>query len=87
MTAPTRHEAPTADTRWRCSQCGNLTRFDVVRVSRTREFWHQELSGQPVVEETQVLDGQIESVSCRWCAGGGVVELVPRPEAVVGGGS
>jgi hypothetical protein len=56
-------------------------------VSRTREFWHQELSGQPVVEESQVLDGQIESVSCRWCAGGGAVELVARPEAVVGGGS
>ena len=37
--------APSTDTRWRCSQCGNLTRFDVVRVSRTREFWHQELSG------------------------------------------
>ena len=90
MTTSPRPEAPTAETRWRCSQCGNLTRFDVVRVSRTREFWHQELSGQPVVEETQVLDGQIESVSCRWCAGGGAVELVARPEvpeAVVGGGS
>ena len=66
-------------TRWRCAQCGNLTRFDVVRVSRTREFWHQELSGSAVVEDSQTLSGEIESVSCRWCAGGGAVELVARP--------
>jgi len=71
--------APTATTRWRCTQCGNLTRFDVVRASRTKEFWHQELSGEPVVEERVVLEAAIESVGCRWCAGGGSVELVPRP--------
>ena len=41
----------------------------------------------PVVEETEVLEGEIESVSCRWCSGGGAVELVARPMAVVGGGS
>jgi len=78
------HQAPTADTRWRCTQCGNLTRFDVVRVSRTREFWHQDLSGEPIAEETEVIKDDIESVRCRWCAGGGVVELVPRPAGVVG---
>jgi hypothetical protein len=72
-------EAPGVDTRWRCSQCGNLTRFDVVRMSRTREFWHQELSGAPVVEDAEVLQGEIESVTCRWCSGGGHVELVARP--------
>ena len=72
-------QAPTADTRWRCMQCGNLTRFDVVRVSRTREFWHQDLSGEPIAEETEVIKDDIESVRCRWCAGGGQVELVPRP--------
>lgn len=71
--------APTAATRWRCSDCGNLTRFDVVRVRRTKEFWHQDLSGEPVVEESSVLDGAIESVGCRWCAEGGTIELVPRP--------
>jgi hypothetical protein len=85
-------EAPGADTRWRCAQCGNLTRFDVVRVSRSREFWHQELSGEPVVEDTQVLQAEIESVACRWCSGGGRVELVARPadaaaSGVVGGAS
>ena len=82
-------EAPGADSRWRCSQCGNLTRFDVVRVRRTREFWHQELSGDPSVEETQVLHEEIEAVTCRWCSGGGQVELVARPaeSGVVGGAS
>lgn len=73
--------APTATTRWRCAQCGNLTRFDVVRVSRVREFWHQALSGEPLVEESVTLAEEIESVGCRWCAGGGTVELVPRPQS------
>jgi hypothetical protein len=50
-------------------------------VSRTREFWHQDLSGEPVAEETEVIRDDIESVRCRWCAGGGVVELVARPAA------
>ena len=76
MTTPA---APDAGTRWRCSQCGNLTRFDVVRVSRMREFWHQQLSGAPVIEDSQILEGEIVSVACRWCAGGGSIELVARP--------
>jgi hypothetical protein len=82
-------EAPGTDRRWRCAQCGNLTRFDVVRVSRAREFWHQDLSGAPVVENTQVLHEEIASVACRWCTGGGRVELVARPaeSGVVGGGT
>ena len=43
---------PTTDTRWRCSQCGNLTRFDVVRSSRVKEYVHLDLSGEPAVEDT-----------------------------------
>jgi hypothetical protein len=71
---------PSADTRWRCSQCGNLTRFDVVRHSRVREFWHFDLAGQPVVEETEVLAEVVEQVRCRWCSSD-AVESVARPEA------
>lgn len=77
---------PTAATRWRCRQCGNLTRFDVTRTARTREFVHVDLSGEPVVEETEVLAETVESVRCRWCDRADTVELVPRPapgEAVV----
>src|SRR5687768_14914134 len=47
--------SPTAETRWRCTLCGNLTRFDVQRVTRTREYVHVALSGQPAIEEREVL--------------------------------
>jgi hypothetical protein len=72
---------PTPETRWRCSQCGNLTRFDVVRTSRVREFVHLDLAGEPSVDETEVLSETVEDVRCRWCAAVGTVELVPRPTA------
>jgi hypothetical protein len=65
-------------TRWRCTLCGNLTRFDVVRSSRMREFVHLDLSGVPQVEETEVLDERVEQVRCRWCNAVDSVELVPR---------
>ncbi len=72
---------PTADKRWRCSQCGNKTRFDVVRSSRVKEFVHLDLSGKPEVEETEVLSESLEEVRCRWCGATGTIELVPRPAA------
>jgi hypothetical protein len=73
-------QVPDAATRWRCARCGNLTRFDVVRTSRVREFWHLDLSGTPLVEETETLGQVVESVACRWCGEGAVVELVARAE-------
>jgi len=72
---------PDSGSRWRCGRCGNLTRFDVVRSSRVREFWHLELGGDPQVEETETLSAVIESVACRWCGADDAVEIVPRPEA------
>ena len=60
-------------------QCGNLTRFDVTRRSRVREFLHVDLAGEPTVEEREVLDEVVESVRCRWCDGLDTVELVARP--------
>ena len=75
---------PGPDTRWRCTRCGNLTRFDVVRTARTREFWHVSLSGDPEIEETETLHGDVEQVSCRWCGASsseGVIELIPRADA------
>lgn len=65
-------------TRWRCSQCGNLTRFDVVRSARVREFVHFDLAGEPRVEETEVLAERVELVRCRWCAGTDTIEVVQR---------
>lgn len=72
---------PTADTRWRCGACGNLTRFDVVRTLRLREYVHADLTGQPTVEESETLGETVEHVTCRWCGAVDQVELVPRPDA------
>ncbi|MEV6107630.1 hypothetical protein AB0M28_23435 [Streptomyces sp. NPDC051940] len=72
---------PTADTRWRCALCGNLTRFDVTRSSRTVEYVHLDLAGEAKVEEREVLSETIESVRCRWCNAVDQIELVDRPGA------
>ena len=72
---------PSAETRWRCRACGNLTRFDVVRTTRAREFVHADLSGEQEVEEREVLSDVVERVTCRWCNGVDTVELVERPSA------
>lgn len=70
---------PDDDHRWRCAHCGNLTRFDVVRRNRTREFWHLDLSGEPTVEETEVLGEIVEEVRCRWCSKVDAIEIIERP--------
>lgn len=67
--------------RWRCSRCGNLTRFDVERTQRVREYVHLDLGGEPTVEEREVLSETVHAVRCRWCEGSDTVELVPRPAA------
>lgn len=79
MAVPT----PTPVTRWRCTLCGNLTRFDVTRSSKVVEYVHLDLAGEPKVEEQEVLDENIETVRCRWCAAVDEVELVDRPGAGV----
>ena len=78
---------PTVGTRWRCALCGNLTRFDVTRSSRTVEFVHLDLAGESRVEEREVLSETVESVRCRWCNAVDQVELVDRPESDLDSGS
>ena len=73
-------QLPGPDSRWRCSHCGNLTRFDVVRTRTTAEFWHISMSGAPQIEESDVKRESIESVSCRWCGAADAVEVVPKPD-------
>lgn len=72
---------PGPDTRWRCTLCGNLTRFDVTRTTKAREFVHLDLAGEPSVEEREVLSDVVEHVRCRWCDALDSVELVARPAA------
>jgi hypothetical protein len=64
--------------RFRCSGCGNLTRFDVVSSRRTRAFWHFTVAGDLQVEEEDVLEEMVEQVTCRWCsATGDTIERMP----------
>jgi hypothetical protein len=81
---------PTETSRWRCTLCGNLTRFDVQRSTRAREYVHVSLAGEPVVEERELLSESVEHVTCRWCGRADSVEVVPppgEPGAVEGAGT
>ena len=70
--------------RFRCTACGNLTRFDVVVTRRTRAFHHYTVGGDLSVEDEEVLDERLEEVACRWCGNGDHIEPVgvDRADAV-----
>jgi len=61
-------------TRYRCTSCGNLTRFDVTATRRTRSFHHYTVGGELNVEGSELLAEDVESVECRWCGPSGTVE-------------
>jgi hypothetical protein len=63
-------------TRYRCTTCGNLTRFDIVTSRRTRAFHHYTVGGDLTVEDETVLDESVDAVTCRWCGPSGVVERI-----------
>ena len=58
--------------RYRCSGCGNLTRFDIVSTRRTRAFHHFTVGGDLEIEDEVILDATVESITCRWCGATGV---------------
>jgi len=62
--------------RYRCSACGNLTRFDVVTSRRTKAFHHYSVGGELTIEEVDVLQESVEEVSCRWCGNGKAIEVL-----------
>ncbi|MBI2703714.1 MAG: hypothetical protein HYX32_00265 [Actinobacteria bacterium] len=67
---------PDHRTRYRCTACGNLTRFDVVASRQTRAFYHYSVGGELDVEEEEVITETVEEVSCRWCGNASsVIEL------------
>ena len=68
-------------TRYRCTACGNLTRFDVTTTRRTREFHHYTVGGALAIEDSEVLDEVVEDVSCRWCGNGASVVPLSEQEA------
>jgi hypothetical protein len=74
-------------TRYRCTACGNLTRFDVTAVRRTRAFHHYTLGAELEVTDVEVLDEHVEEVACRWCGPGATVEEVPAPAGAAADGT
>ncbi len=72
--------SPVSPTRYRCTSCGNLTRFDVVTTRRTAAFHHFSVAGDLSIEDEQVLDEAIESVTCRWCGPAGAVRALEVDE-------
>ena len=62
--------------RYRCTACGNVTRFDVTATRRTRSFHHYTVGGELTVEEEEILAESVDDVACRWCGHGRAVEVV-----------
>ncbi len=71
-------EPEQAVTTYRCSQCGNRTRFDVYESLRRRRFAHFTLGGEVTIEEEEILDATTERVVCRWCDRADTVEEVSQ---------
>ncbi len=68
-------------TRFRCTACGNLTRFDVTMTRRSRAFHHFTVAGSLTVEDEEVLFETVEDVACRWCGTGKDVQVLAEAGA------
>lgn len=65
-----------AQTRYRCDACGNLTRFDVTETTQRTSYYHFTIGGELNIEDPEVINRTVDSVTCRWCGtGDSVVEL------------
>jgi rubredoxin len=73
--------------RYRCTACGNLTRFDVTSTRRTLAFHHYTVGGELRVEDVEVLDEVVDEVSCRWCGTGRSVVALSEEEAAEAAGT
>lgn len=69
--------------RFRCDQCGNVTRFDVDATERTRRYLHFDLGGSSRVDEEQRLHRHVASVTCRWCGRDDAIRVEVAPAADV----
>jgi hypothetical protein len=67
---------------YRCTACGNKTRFDVFVTNRVRRFEHYTLGGEVTVEEEEVLARRVDRVVCRWC---GSHDAVTEEPATIAG--
>lgn len=65
--------------RYRCSSCGNLTRFDVTTTTTVRAYHHFTVGGELTVEDPEVVSERVDSVTCRWCGHGKGIEEITEP--------
>lgn len=66
---------------YRCSACGNKTRFDVFESKRVRAFQHFSLDGEVEIEDEEIIERHIEHVVCRWCgASDAAIDAYPLGE-------
>ena len=73
--------APVSAPRYRCTACGNLTRFDVTTSRQVRAFHHYTVGGELQVEDVEVLSESVDEVECRWCGTGRSVIEISADEA------
>ena len=66
--------------RFRCKACGSLTRFNVVKTTRTKSFYHFTIAGELNEEDIEVLSETIEAVMCRWCGHGNDIAVIDTPQ-------
>lgn len=69
--------------RFRCDQCGNVTRFDVEATERTRRYLHFDLGGSSSVDEEEIVAREIVAVTCRWCGRDDAIRVEAAPAASV----
>ena len=86
--APTTGATPASEppVRYRCTSCGNLTRFDVTSTRRTRAFHHYSVGGELRIEDAEVLTETVDDVVCRWCGTGSSVVETAEAAADAGPG-
>ncbi len=67
--------------RYRCTACGNLTRFDVVVTRRTKAYYHFTVGGDLTLEDEEVIEEILDEVTCRWCGSDKAIEILEREVA------
>lgn len=67
--------------RYRCTNCGNVTRFDVTTNTTSRAFYHYTVGGELEVEGKEIVKEEVLDVSCRWCESPKwVVEVISKQQ-------
>jgi DNA-directed RNA polymerase subunit M/transcription elongation factor TFIIS len=63
-------------TTYRCTACGNKTRFDVYDTVRRKRFEHADLAGVVAIEEEVIVERTVDRVVCRWCDRSDAIEEI-----------